>query len=139
MKKGFGFVVLARNASRPIAAAVFFRLGEKGLYKYAASDERYQELRGNDLVLWEGIKFLAQEGARTLDLGRTSLENNGLRRFKLGWDAAEEVRHYFRFDVSKNSWLSMREAGRTLHKQVFGRLPLKLNQLAGSMIYPHLD
>ena len=27
----------------------------------------------------------------------------------------------------------------TSHKKVFGRLPLKLNQLAGSMIYPHLD
>lgn len=139
MKNGFGFVALARSASRPIAAAVFFRLGEKALYKYAASDERYQELRGNDLVLWEGIKFLVQEGARTLHLGRTPLENDGLRRFKLRWDVTEEMLHYFRFDVGKNSWLSMQGLPRTLHKQVFGRLPLKLNQLAGSMIYPHLD
>jgi hypothetical protein len=139
LRNELGFVVLARNASRPIAAAVFFRLGEKALYKYAASDERCQALRGNDLVMWEGINFLVQEGARTLHLGRTSIENDGLRRFKTGWNAAEEVLHYFRFDVSRNSWLSMQSFPRSSHKQVFGRLPLKLNQLAGSMIYPHLD
>ena len=139
MKNGLGFVVSARSASRPIAAAVFLRLGGKALYKYAASDERYQELRGNDLVMWEGIKFLAPEGVRTLHLGRTSFEDEGLRRFKLGWDVTEEMLHYFRFDVGNNSWLSMKESPRALHKKVFGRLPLKLNQLAGSMIYPHLD
>ena len=99
MKNGLGFVALAHSASRPIAAAVFFRLGEKALYKYAASDERYQELRGNDLVMWEGINFLAHEGARSLHLGRTSLENDGLRRFKAGWGVDEEMLHYFRFDV----------------------------------------
>ena len=139
MKNGSGFVVLARSSSRPIAAAVFLRFGEKALYKYAASDERYQELRGNDLVMWEGIKFLAQEGARILHLGRTSIENDGLRRFKSAWSVTEEILHYFRFDVGKNSWLSVQDRPRTLHQQVFGRLPLKVNQLAGSMIYPHLD
>jgi hypothetical protein len=25
------------------------------------------------------------------------------------------------------------------HKKIFGRLPLMFNQLAGSIIYPHLD
>lgn len=139
IKNGLGFVAVAHSASRPIAAAVFFRLGEKALYKYAASDDRFQELRGNDLVMWEGINFLAREGARSLHLGRTSLENDGLRRFKVGWGADQEMLHYFRFDVSTNSWLSTSGFSRTLHKQVFGRLPLKLNQLAGSMIYPHLD
>ncbi len=107
LKNGLGFVALARSASRPIAAAVFFRLAEKALYKYAASDERYQELRGNDVVMWEGIKFLVQEGARTLHLGRTSIENDGLRRFKSGWGATEETLHYFRFDVGRNSWLNI--------------------------------
>ena len=139
IQKKLGFVALAHSASQPIAAAVFFQRGEKALYKYAASDERYQELRGNDLVMWEGINFLVQGGARTLHLGRTAIENDGLRRFKAGWNATEETLHYFRFDVSRNSWLNTVDLPRTAHKQVFGRLPLKLNQLAGSMIYPHLD
>jgi hypothetical protein len=139
LNKGLGFVALARSDSRPIAAAVFFQLGEKAVYKYAASDERYQGFRANDLVMWEGINFLMREGARSLSLGRTSLEDAGLRRFKSGWNAAEELLHYFRFDVSRNSWLTISRRSRNAHKQIFGRLPLKVNQLAGSMIYPHLD
>ena len=43
----------------------------------------FQNLRPNNLVMWEGIKSLMQRGADTLHLGRTSMENEGLRRFKL--------------------------------------------------------
>jgi hypothetical protein len=139
IKQGLGFVVLAQSGSRAVAAAVFFRLGGKALYKYAASDDRYQELRGNDLVMWEGIKFLMQQGCADLHLGRTSLESDGLRRFKRGWGASEEGIDYFRFDAGANSWLSMQGPPGALHKKVFGRLPLALNKLAGAMIYPHLD
>jgi lipid II:glycine glycyltransferase (peptidoglycan interpeptide bridge formation enzyme) len=139
VENDMAFVSLARMGSRPIAAAVFFQAANKGLYKYAASDERFQQLRGNDLVLWEGIRFLVKKGTSALHLGRTSLQNTGLRRFKLGWAVKEEIVHYFRFDVAANSWLNKPASPGTLHKKVFGRLPLKLNQLAGTMIYPHLD
>lgn len=133
-----GFVVIARAASLPIAGAVFLRFGDNATYKYAASDERYQQMRGNDVVMWEGIKFLTEGRAQTLHLGRTSIDNDGLRKFKLGWNATEEMLHYFRFDTATNSWLNMSGLPGNLHKQVFGRLPLAVNKLAGSMIYPHL-
>ena len=103
-----GFIVLARAGSRVVAAAMFFRSGISALYKYAASDERYQQLRGSDLVLWEGIQFLIKTGSQSLHLGRTSLDNSGLRKFKLGWAVTEQMLHYFRFDVARNSWLSLR-------------------------------
>ena len=131
--------MLARAASRAVAAAMFFRSGTTALYKYAASDERYQQLRGSDLVLWEGIQFLIKTGSQSLHLGRTSLDNSGLRKFKLGWAVTEQMLHYFRFDVARNSWLSSPSRPGTWHKTVFGRLPLKINQLAGAMIYPQLD
>ena len=53
----------------------FFAAGTTALYKYAASDERYQQLRGSDLVLWEGIQFFVNTGAQSLHLGRTSFDN----------------------------------------------------------------
>jgi len=137
--KKLGFVLLARVASEPIAAAVFLRTPDRAVYKYAASDERYQEFRANDLVLWEGIKCLFESGTRALNLGRTSMDNYGLRRFKLGWAVREQILHYFRFDVVGNSWLSNHGPSRAWHKKIFGRLPLKLNQMAGAIIYPQLD
>src|SRR5438046_884761 len=83
IKPGLGFIVLAQRGSRPIAAAVFFRFGRNALYKYGASDKRFQELRANNLVMWQGIQLLARAGAEKLHFGRTGCENDGLRRFKL--------------------------------------------------------
>ena len=140
IKRGLGFVILARYQSKPVAAAVFFQLGKKALYKYAASDETLQELRGNNVVVWEGMRFLVQEGAETLHFGRTSLDNSGLRKFKLAWGAEEEIIKYFRFETVAGAWVSARNRGSPgFHKKIFSRLPLALNRLAGSMLYPHLD
>src|SRR6516165_251580 len=64
IKNGHGFAVLARLGSRTIAAAIFFHFGRNGLYKYAASDKRFQEFRANDLVMWRGIQFLVSTAPR---------------------------------------------------------------------------
>jgi CelD/BcsL family acetyltransferase involved in cellulose biosynthesis len=139
IKPGLGFVVTARLGSRPVAAAVFFQFGKKAVYKFGASDERVQDLRGNNLTMWEGIKFLAKNGAESLHFGRTSLENDGLRRFKLTWGTQEETIAYVKFDATAQAWVAGRDAASGFHNAVFGRLPLALNRLAGAIIYPHLD
>jgi hypothetical protein len=139
IKPGLGFVVLAERRSRPIAAAIFFRFGKNALYKYGASEKKFQELRANNLVMWQGIQFLARNGAEELHFGRTDCQNDGLRRFKLSWDTEEEIIEYFRVDPSGRTCLVSARSNFGFHKNVFGRLPLVLNRLAGSMIYPHLD
>ena len=139
IKNGHGFTVLARLGSRTIAAAIFFHFGRNGLYKYAASDKRFQKFRANDLVMWCGIQFLVSHGAKKLHFGRTDCENSGLRRFKLSWDTEEETIDYFRVDSSGRQCLAPVGPHSGFHKRVFGTLPLMLNRLAGSMIYPHLD
>ena len=139
IKPGLGFVVLARKGSTPVAAAVFFHIGKKAVYKFGASDERHQDLRGNNLVMWKAIELLAQNGFQTLHLGRTSLENEGLRRFKRAWGTVEETIEYFRFDRTANDWIRARDNVSGFHNAVFARLPLGFNRLLGAMIYPHLD
>jgi hypothetical protein len=139
IKPGLGFIVLARRGSRPIAAAVFFRFGKNAVYKYGASDKRFQELRANNLVMWQGIELLARTGVEKLHFGRTDCENDGLRRFKLSWDTQEETIDYFRVDPSGRQCLKPTHRHARFHKKVFGKLPLAFNRLAGSIIYPHLD
>src|SRR6516162_2503219 len=139
IKPGLGFVVLASSGPRVVASAVFFHFGKKAVYKFGASDEKLQEFRGNNLVMWEGIRFLAQHGAETLHFGRTSLKNDGLRRFKLTWGAEEEIIEYFKFDTLAEEWVISRESASGFHNAVFGRLPSALNCLVGAIIYPHLD
>src|SRR5947208_2815780 len=139
IKPGLGFIVLAQRGSRPIAAAVFFRFGKNAIYKYGASDKRFQEFRANNLVMWQGIQLLARTGIEKLHFGRTDCENDGLRRFKLSWDTQEETIDYFRVDPSGRQCSPPIRRKGGLHKRIFGRLPLVFNRLAGSILYPHLD
>jgi hypothetical protein len=52
LRSGEGRLVLARAKGRVIAGAVFFRYGNRALFKYGAFDTNYQHLRANNLVLW---------------------------------------------------------------------------------------
>jgi hypothetical protein len=139
VRTDLGFVVLAKMGPKPVAAAVFLHSGEAALYKFGASDERLQELRGNNLVMWAGIQQLLKKGLKTLYFGRTSTGDEGLRRFKLCWGSEEGPIEYFRFALRRQAWEVDRQNGFGLHNQLFGRLPLVVNRLAGALLYSHLD
>jgi hypothetical protein len=135
---GHGFIVLAELAGKPVASAVFFCFGGKSVYKFGASDERYQQFRPNNLVMWEGIKELSKAGNRVVSFGRTSLDNEGLRRFKLGWGSSERVVSYLKQDVRSGKILMQRDNASGLHSLFFRSFPLWVNQAAGSVVYRHL-
>jgi len=118
---------------------MFFKLGRHAVYKFGASDERLQELRANNLAMFEGIRYLAEGGAETLHFGRTDKDNEGLRRFKLSWGATEEKIDYVRFDTASASWKHSGDRRSAFHRPIFRALPASLNRLAGAIIYPHLD
>jgi hypothetical protein len=129
----------ASPRERPVAGALFFHKGNRAVYKFGASDERFQHLRPNNLVFWESISFLARQGVEDLHLGRTSIGNEGLRRFKLSWGTTEQTIRYFRFDSQTNDWTTVRDNASGFHNAAFARFPLALNRLMGALIYQHLD
>ena len=139
IQPGHGFVVLARDGKTAVAAAIFFVWREKAIYKFGASDETKQSLRGNNFVMWEAIRFLAESGVKQLDFGRTALEHEGLRRFKLGWGTTETPISYDRLETKSQAWASVipRRTGVSAH--LFSRLPAIANRVAGRVLYPHLD
>ena len=131
--------VQATLEKHSIAGAIFFRFGRTALYKYGASNSAARDLRANNLVMWEAIRFLAQNGCDSLHFGRTSLADAGLRRFKLGWGTTEEVISYFRWNTASGRWAAGADHLKGAHNLLFARMPLALNRLAGTLIYPHLD
>jgi hypothetical protein len=139
VQSGQGFVVIASRENTPLAAAVFFHCGTRAVYKFGASDERVLEVRANNLVMWAAIEFLASRGFASLHFGRTSLSQEGLRRYKLGWGTSESSLNYFRFDLRTSDWIPGCDRAAGAHNAFFSRIPLALNRLAGRMIYPHLD
>ena len=74
----------------------------RAIYKFGASDPKFQELRGNNVVMSRAIEWCAGHGMEALDFGRTETTNDGLRRFKLGWGAEETEIQYSRYDPREN-------------------------------------
>jgi len=137
LSEDFGFVVLAHWNKAPVAGAIFFHAGDKAIYKFGASDDACQHVRGNNLVFREAICWCSRNGIRTLDLGRTSMTNEGLRRFKSGWNAEERKIGYFRFSLRTMKFISMRDEGSGWHNRIFRALPLPASRMAGEILYRH--
>lgn len=137
LSQNMGMIVLARHEGRPVAASVYFNFGGRAIYKFGASDERFQELRGANLVMWTAIKEFVRRGAKHLDLGRTSLTNAGLRKFKLGWGAAEHKIEYMKFDLKKNEFVTDADETSGWHTRVFRVLPVFMARAAGAALYKH--
>lgn len=139
IEPGLGFIALVTRQARPVAALVFFHLGKTAIYKFGASDKSLQEFRGNNLAFWEAIKVLVADGAEQLHFGRTSFDQEGVRRFKLTWGTQEGLMDYFKFDLGTEAWSQRRDHTSGLHTELFRRLPVVLNRVAGAIIYPHFD
>ena len=58
LTKNKGLISISKYNGKSIASAVFLLIGEKALYKYGASLFEFQNLRPNNLLLWESILFL---------------------------------------------------------------------------------
>ena len=138
LAKERGMVVLATHGSRAIAGAVYFHFGTKAVYKYGASDRRYQHLRANNLIMWEAIERYASKGCRTFDFGRTEPENEGLLQFKRGWGADERTVHYYRYDLRQEAFVVGSLGVSGAHTAYFRHMPLPLLKMAGSILYRHM-
>jgi len=141
---GNGFVALAKSARAgdPIAGAVFLTHGESAVFKFGASDKRFQSLRPNNLIMWQAMEELVRKGFATLDLGRTAMDNPGLRQFKRSWGGREELIEYFRYDLARGCFLEPgTRKSRGLNKVIRSGvkwLPTFCSRLAGALIYRHI-
>ncbi len=136
--KNCGEIVLARHGRRAIAGAVFLWLGHRAVFKFGASDPRWLAFRSNNLVMWAGIQSCRNHGIQSLHLGRTSIHNAGLRRFKLGWGTVETPLAYHRRDCRTKARMEIREDVAAWQNRLFSRLPSPVLRAIGSVAYRHI-
>jgi len=136
--QGKGWLALAKCGNVPVAGALFLHSGDTLNYKYGASDDTYQPLRANNLVMWRAIERASQAGFKFLDFGRTSLRNEGLRRFKLGWGSTETQIDYYKYDLRAHVFTTTRDEASGWYNRVFRSLPRPLSQLIGQILYRHI-
>lgn len=139
LSKGLGIIVTATIGQKPVAAAMFFHGASNATYKYGASDPAYQVSRGNNVVMWEAIRWYSSQGYESLDFGRTSEANEGLRRFKRGWGAREFRIDYARYDFAHEAFARAGDGADGWHTRVLACLPVPILRAIGALLYPHLS
>jgi CelD/BcsL family acetyltransferase involved in cellulose biosynthesis len=133
-----GLVLLANKGGGSIAGAVFFHFGKHAIYKFGASDLDQKSLRANSLVMWEAIRWYAGHHFKTFCFGKTELENEGLRRFKIGWGSSERILEYSVYDLKRAAFVAKNSKVVGWHNNVFNKMPIPLARLIGSAIYRHV-
>lgn len=132
---GHGTILLVLKDQTPIAGAVFLFWNSQAVYKFGASDLAHQALRPNNLLFREALRLGIRRNCTTLDLGRTSLDNQGLRRFKRGWGAVERSIAYHRYDLRSQSFVPTPDRTSGWPTTLFRNLPRPLASLVGKIAY----
>jgi hypothetical protein len=138
ISKESGFIALAYFQGKAIAGNIYFHFGDRAIYKYGASDKKYQDLRANNLVMWEAIKWFAGNGFKSFCFGRTELENEGLRQFKNGWGPEEHSIHYFRYDLREGAFVAGKPMAEPIYTGILRRTPVPVLNVIGSLFYRHM-
>ena len=134
--QGLGFVLLAQWEGRPIAGAVYLRHKSTLTYKYGASDAAHSDKRPNNLLHLEAMRIACEAGCAVMDMGRTELANEGLRRFKLQLGAEERELSY-----TAAPPLRTRKSVRALSDRqriIIRRAPAGVGRWLGAATYRHV-
>ncbi|MDQ8183743.1 GNAT family N-acetyltransferase [Pelagicoccus sp. SDUM812005] len=138
IQKGKGTIISAYVDGQLAASGIYLEQGSTIHYKYGASDPTFQASRCNNSVMWAAMKHYSNKGFSAMDLGRNSLENQGLRKYKNTWGPTERITYYQRYDLKNDSIQKMSDDVYGWHNQIFANLPIALTRLAGKLLYKHI-
>jgi hypothetical protein len=138
IEKGHGEVALARCGDTAVSASVFLKFGQLILYKYGASDKRFNNTCANYLVMWEAIRRYRADGYKTFCFGKTEVQHKGLLQFKTGWGAEQQVINNYRYNVRKRTFVrsSLKTAG--IFNIVIRRLPMPVLKIISLLAYKYM-
>jgi CelD/BcsL family acetyltransferase involved in cellulose biosynthesis len=141
VESGQGFLLLARAEGRVVAGSLFLVWKDGCYYKFNASDSDVRGFRPNNALLWHGMVEAKARGCRFLDLGRSSLHQEGLVAFKAGFGAVTEDIAALTYDATEDGarMREQREARRLLNEMtelfVQRSVPDGVTEQAGARLY----
>jgi hypothetical protein len=87
--------------------------------------------------MWEAIKWYSQNGFRSFNFGKTEPTNKGLLQYKRGWGTKEQSLRYYKYDLTKDRFVSKKEGYKKFYK-IFKQMPIPLLRLIGNVFYRHV-
>lgn len=133
---GNGFISLVLYHNRPISAVIFLNFNKTAIYKYGASDKRFLKLRPNNLSMWNAIRECSCK-FKTLDLGRSETNHQGLLQYKRSWNAIETVIKYYKYNVMEKRFSNKKPFLNSSYF-LFKHLPMPLLKIIGKIVSRHI-
>jgi lipid II:glycine glycyltransferase (peptidoglycan interpeptide bridge formation enzyme) len=134
-ERDLGFVLEARSEGETIAAAVFLGFNGVLTYKYGASSAAHLKRKPNNALFMEAMRWGCSNGYQTFDLGRTDIDNEGLRSFKRGWGATERILTYTK--LSRRYQEPAHHGVPSFARSLITRTPPITGRLVGEALYKH--
>jgi hypothetical protein len=128
---------VASKQGQPVAGIVTIQYRDTLVYKYGASDSRFNNLGGNSLLFWRSIQDAKRDGLVKFDFGRSEPDNSGLVTFKQNWGAVSRPLEYYRLPARQPFHLYSGWRTR-LAKSVFSIMPDSLFTATGKLLYRHI-
>jgi CelD/BcsL family acetyltransferase involved in cellulose biosynthesis len=128
---------LVRKGNLPVAAIFTLQHRSTVIYKYGCSDERFHNLGGIPLLFWRLIEESKRSGMRSIDFGRSDLDNAGLIAFKDKFGTSRRVLSYYRYPGTAIE-PRITEWAKHAAKQLFSILPDPVLSSAGKLLYRHM-
>ena len=129
-------VHLAMRDGKAVASVITLRYRDSTVYKYGASDARFNNLGGVPFLLWRVILGAKSEGCVHLDLGRSDCDNAGLITFKGRLGSTASKLKYLR--IQSSNCRPARSARLSMPKGVLAVVPKTLFIGAGRLLYKHV-
>jgi len=132
-----GFILLAYQGEQLLAGAVFLHWNRTLTYKYSASEPQFWRFKPNNLILWHAIRWGCEHGYSIFDWGKTDIDNQGLRKFKLGWGSQEKILNYSILMEHDKFLKPTGSLQKSLMKFTIQHSPVWFCRLIGEMLYGH--
>lgn len=132
-------LLMARFEGNVIAAVILLWHNKTAYYKFGASDDRFQNQRANQLLMWEAIQIAHNRNCKCFDFGRTSITNRGLEKYKSRWGTKKHPLDYFQLPPSKKAGMLTETTALHSHlKRMMVNMPTCINRVGSELLYKHL-
>jgi Acetyltransferase (GNAT) domain len=128
---------IAQKDGQPIAGILTLRHKNTLVYKYGGSDATFHSLGAMPMLFWKVIQEGKEQGVEEFDLGRSDIDNPGLTVFKEHLGATRSKLTYLRFG-RRRFRITTADSHLRIARAAFRRMPERLAQAAGSLLYRHI-
>jgi len=133
--EGHGFVAHALLDGEILASGIYLKHNRVVVAKFGASHPDHRDQGAGVLLDWEVALQSCAEGHTILDLGRTDLDAEGLRRYKNGLGAQEAPLVYTHLSERAPKQQAGTASGDRFSRWAIKRSPLWVCRAAGELLY----